>query len=107
MTYTDPDAIQVSEILDVVSTRVPEMITNLLRTVYSEEAGRSVGQAVGALYRELVSAGLPREVAVKMASDYMISFKDLVGSVSTVASSGKSAKDGDADWAPEAPQDGQ
>jgi hypothetical protein len=107
MTYTDPEAIQVSEILDVVSTRVPEMITNLLRTVYSEDAGRNVGKAVAALYRELVDAGLPRDVAVKMASGYMISFKDLVGSVGSVASSGHTPSSDPAVSAPEAPRDGQ
>ena len=81
MPYTNPDAIELSEVLDAVSVKLSELITNVLKSVYSEEAGHNVGRAVGTLYRELVDAGIPAETAVKMASDYMISFKDLVGSV--------------------------
>jgi tetrahydromethanopterin S-methyltransferase subunit G len=109
MAYTNPDAIEVSEMLDAVSTRLPEMITNLLKTVYSEEAGRNVGRAVGTLYQELVEAGIPKDLAVKMASDYMISFKDVLGSftnrdgsVITMTKTG----DGGPPKAPEAPETG-
>jgi hypothetical protein len=81
MAYHSNDAKDLSEILDVVSTKMPDMLTNLLKTVYSVEAGRNVGQAVGSLFKELVDAGIPREMALKMASDYMISFKDLLGTI--------------------------
>lgn len=87
MKYENPEAQEVSEILDAVSSKVPEMITNILKTVYSAEAGRNVGQAVGNLFRELVDAGIPHEMAVKMASDYMISFKDLLGTVNPAVKS--------------------
>lgn len=83
MSYDGPEAREVAEILDVVSTKVPEMLSNILKTVYSEEAGRNVGQAVAGLYRELIAAGIPQDTAQKMASDYMISFKDILGAVNT------------------------
>jgi hypothetical protein len=67
--------------LDAVGTKIPVMITNILKTVYSEEAGRNVGRAVGTLYQELMNSGIPKETALKMATDYMISFKDLLGSL--------------------------
>jgi tetrahydromethanopterin S-methyltransferase subunit G len=77
--YENADARELQEILDAVSEGLPRMVTNLVQTIYSEEAGRNVGRAVGSLYRELINAGLPREMAVKMASDYMISLKDVMG----------------------------
>jgi hypothetical protein len=92
MAYENPDAQELSEILDAVSNKVPDMITNILKTVYSAEAGRNVGQAVGNLFRELMDAGIPYEMAVKMASDYMISFKDLLGTVTPAMNKSMSAK---------------
>ena len=108
MAYTNTDAIEVSEMLDAVSTKVPELITKLLKTVYSEEAGRNVGRAVGVLYRELVDAGIPQDVALKMATDYMISFKDLLGSmtngkVTSFSTSGHVSEDEDP--SPENPEE--
>jgi tetrahydromethanopterin S-methyltransferase subunit G len=79
MPYMSEDAQEVGEILDAVTTKLPQMITNILKTVYSEEAGRNVGRAVGTLYKELVASGIPTDMALKMATDYMISFKDLMG----------------------------
>lgn len=79
--YDGKDAQELDDILEVVSKKVPDMITNILKTVYSADAGRNVGQAVGNLYKELVDSGIPRDMALKMASDYMISFKDLLGTV--------------------------
>lgn len=95
MAYENPDAQELSEILDAVSTKVPDMITNILKTVYSAEAGRNVGQAVGNLFRELVDAGIPYEMAVKMASDYMISFKDLLGTVTPAMTKSTSSNNTD------------
>lgn len=95
MAYENPDAQELSEILDAVSTKVPDMITNILKTVYSAEAGRNVGQAVGSLFRELVDAGIPHEMAVKMASDYMISFKDLLGTVAPAMNKSMASNDSD------------
>jgi hypothetical protein len=79
MAYQNSDAQEVSELLDAVSSKAPDLIRNLLKTVYSAEAGRHVGEAVGGLYQELLAAGIPAEMALKMAGDYMISFKDLLG----------------------------
>ena len=90
MEYTNPDAIEVNELLDVVATKIPDMITKILRSVYSEDAGRSMGRAVGGLYTELLAAGIPKDVAVKMASDYMISLKDLMGVFGDESAGGQS-----------------
>ena len=65
------------EVLDVVSTEVPGLIKSILSSVFSEEAGRSMGKAAAAYYKELKDGGLPEPVAVKMTEDYMKTFTSL------------------------------
>jgi len=74
----------IGELLDEVSGKVPKLIVNLLNTLYSAEAGKQMGQAVGNLYKELVASGIPKEEAMKMAKDYMLSLKDITGSFTNV-----------------------
>lgn len=68
------DAEEVKEILSVVSTEIPALIKNIIASVFSEEAGRSMGKAAGAFYKELKASGLPDELALKMTEDYMKTF---------------------------------
>lgn len=65
------------ELLDMVSSKVPGLIGNILKAFYSAESGANIGKAVGSLYKELLEAGIPAEEALKMARDYMLSLKDL------------------------------
>lgn len=77
----DWKAKDIGELLEVVSDKVPELLTRLLKTLYSEDSAREMGKAVGSLYKELVDSGIPKEMALKMTSDYMFSLKDLTRSV--------------------------
>ena len=70
---------EIGELLDEVSGKVPKLITGLMDTVYSAEAGTKMGKSVGNLYKELVDSGIPQEEAIKMAKDYMLSIKDIAG----------------------------
>ncbi len=74
------DAKELSEVLEVVSTKVPKLVTELLKTLYSEEAGSQMGKAVGKFYKELVDSGIPEAEALKMAKDYMDTVKSLATS---------------------------
>ena len=65
------------EILGVVSTEIPAMIKSILTSVFSEEAGRNMGKAAAAYYKELKNGGLPEEVAVKLTQEYMRTFTSL------------------------------
>jgi hypothetical protein len=65
------------EILGVVSTEIPAMIKSILTSVFSEEAGRNMGKAAAAYYKELKDGGLPEEVAVKLTQEYMRTFTSL------------------------------
>jgi hypothetical protein len=67
----------VKEILGVVSSEIPAMIKSILSSVFSEEAGRNMGKAAAAYYKELKDGGLPEQVAVKMTEDYMRTFTSL------------------------------
>jgi hypothetical protein len=67
----------IKEILGVVSSEVPAMIKSILSSVFSEEAGRNMGKAAAAYYKELKDGGLPEQVAVKMTEEYMRTFTSL------------------------------
>ena len=73
--HDDPE--EIKAILSVVSSEVPSLIKNILSSVFSEEAGRSMGKAAGAFYKELKDSGMPDEVALKMTQDYMETFTSL------------------------------
>jgi hypothetical protein len=67
----------IKEVLSVVSTEVPGLIKSILSSVFSEEAGKNMGKAAAAYYKELKDGGLPEEAAVKMTEDYMKTFTSL------------------------------
>ncbi len=68
----DPENLK--ELLSVVSTEVPTMIKSIVSTVFSEEAGRNMGKAAAAYYKELKAGGLPEDVALKLTQEYMQTF---------------------------------
>lgn len=79
---------EISEMLDSVSDKVPKLIKGLMGSLYSAESGSNMGQAVGNFYKEIVEAGIPKEDALKMSKDYMLSLKDIA------ANMGKSSENG-------------
>jgi len=92
------EAEEVKEILSVVSREVPALVKGILGSVFSEEAGRDLGKAAAAFYKELKNAGLPDEVAVKMTEDYMATFTSLGDLLKGMGKGGKlgiSTKDKD------------
>jgi len=72
-----PEAEEVKEILGVVSTEIPALIKGIISSVFSEEAGRSMGRAAAAFYNELKESGMPEDVAVKMTENYIGVFTSL------------------------------
>jgi len=75
---------EIGELLDEVSTKVPKLILGVMQSLYSAEAGKSMGQAIGNLYKELIEAGIPQDEALKMAKDYMLSLKDIQGNFTSM-----------------------
>lgn len=87
------DIEELKEVLNVVSKEVPNLIKSIIASVFSEEAGRDMGRAAAAFYKELKDAGLPDEVAVKMTENYVSVFTSL-GDVMKKAVGGKEKVEG-------------
>jgi hypothetical protein len=84
----EEDVEELKEVLGVVSKEVPSLIKGIIASVFSEEAGRDMGRAAAAFYKELKDAGMPEETAVKMTENYISVFTSL-GDVMRKAVSGK------------------
>jgi hypothetical protein len=72
-----PTAEEIKEFFSAVSTEVPTLIKSIINAVFSEEAGRNMGKAAAAFYKELKDSGMPDNVAVKMTEDYIGVFTSL------------------------------
>lgn len=68
---------EIGQLLDKVSDKVPKIMNGLMSSLYSAEAGKNMGQAVGTFYKELVEQGIPKEDALQMAKDYLATMKDV------------------------------
>lgn len=73
---------EIAELLEITSKKIPELINGIIQSFYSQEAATNIGKAVGSLYKELVESGIPQDVAMNMAKDYMFSLKDMMKSMS-------------------------
>ncbi|MBS7636377.1 hypothetical protein KEJ37_03390 [Candidatus Bathyarchaeota archaeon] len=71
------DVEELREVLSVISKEVPALIKGIIASVFSEEAGRDMGRAAAAFYKELKEAGMPEDVAVKMTEGYISTFTSL------------------------------
>lgn len=83
------EAEEVKEILGVVSTQIPALIKGVISAVFSEEAGKDMGRAAGAFYKELKESGMPEDVAVKMTQNYIGVFTNLGDMLKQVVSGKK------------------
>lgn len=61
----------ISVLLDTVGEKIPSLINNIKNTLFSADAGRDLGRAVGAFYKELLGAGIPSAEALVMAQAYL------------------------------------
>jgi hypothetical protein len=73
---------EISEMFDMLSAKMPKLISGLMDSLYSAEAGQKIGQAVGSFYKQLVESGIPSEEALQMAKDYMLAIKEVTSSLS-------------------------
>jgi len=71
------DVEEMKEVSRVLSTEIPALTKGIIACVFSEEAGRSMGKAAAAFYKELKESGMPDEVAVKMTENYISVFTSL------------------------------
>jgi hypothetical protein len=78
MRFEEGSPEHIAALLETVTEKVPKMITGVIKSLYSAEAGTNMGQAVGNLYKELVNSGIPSEEALEMAKDYMLSITKIM-----------------------------
>ena len=70
------EAEEIREVLGAVTDMVPNLIKGIIESVFSAEAGKSMGAAVASFYKELKASGLPDDVAIKMTENYSKTFTD-------------------------------
>jgi hypothetical protein len=67
-----PDPEQIGEILSVVRKEVPGLVRDIVNILYSEQAAKNMGKAVGIYYQTLQKNGIPKDVALEMTKGYVI-----------------------------------
>ncbi len=77
MSNNDIPVQEIGEMLDMVSTKIPKLIKDIMISLYSEDAAVSMGKAVGIFYKELINAGIDQKEALQMTKDYMNTLKNL------------------------------
>jgi hypothetical protein len=90
----EEDVEELKEVLGVISKEVPALIKGIISSIFSEEAGKDMGRAAAAFYKELKEAGLPEDVAVRMTESYISAFTSL-GEVLKQAVGGKRKVEGE------------
>jgi len=86
------EAEEVKEILGVVSKEIPALIKGIIGSIFSEEAGKDMGRAAAAFYKELKEGGMPEEIAVRMTENYVGVFTSLGDVLKGAVSGRKSGK---------------
>ncbi|MCL0059036.1 hypothetical protein M1O20_00735 [Dehalococcoidia bacterium] len=75
--HASPETVR--EVLDVVSDRIPNLLRDLHKVLYSKDSAENMGDAIGTFYKKLVESGIPEKDALEMARGYMINLKDVMG----------------------------
>jgi len=73
------DVQDLREVLEVVSDKVPGLLSGLRDVLYSKESAENMAESVGTFYKKLVESGIPKEDALEMARGYMINMRDIMG----------------------------
>ena len=74
---TNSGAKEVSEMLETVTEKIPQLIKGIMDSYFTADAGKQIGRAVGSMYKELIEAGMTKEDAITIARDYMNTVKEL------------------------------
>ncbi|NLP37555.1 MAG: hypothetical protein GX357_07875 [Firmicutes bacterium] len=71
---------EVTEMLEMVTEKLPKLLNAILQSLYSQETGAEMGKAAGTFYNELIAAGVPKEDALDMTKDYLKTLMNLAPS---------------------------
>jgi len=65
------DAESVKEILDVVSDRIPALITGIQQAVYSPGQSKQIARSIAEFYKTLIESGMPERDASALTISHM------------------------------------
>lgn len=79
------------ELFKAINTSVPELITNLIGSIYSPEAAGNLAAGIGKFYSGLIAEGIPEDVALDMTKKFVgaLDFSKIMSMVSDEASVGR------------------
>ncbi len=88
-----PDAQEVKEILEVVSTEIPKLLASISDMMYKPENAESMGKSIATFYTQLKAAGMTDEQAFELTQKYM-SNTSLGGIIGSAIRGGRHFGDG-------------
>jgi flagellar motor switch protein FliG len=93
-----PDAKELKEILNTVSTEIPKLLESIGKVFSNPESANQIGKSVAQFYKELIAAGMTPDQAYQMTREYMASFSLgglITSGLKTATEMGKHQKDDD------------
>lgn len=67
------DVEELREVLNVISEfleKLPGLVKQIIDIIFSRDIGEKVGASVGAFYKQLLEAGVPKEEALKLTVEF-------------------------------------
>jgi hypothetical protein len=76
------------ELFGAINDAVPQLISNLIGSIYSPEAAGNMAAGIGKFYSNLIAEGIPEDVALDMTKKFVgaLDFSKLMSMVSDEAS---------------------
>ncbi|MHB0885059.1 MAG: hypothetical protein ACYC41_04180 [Bacillota bacterium] len=68
------------KLFKAMSDSLPEMITKIMRAVYSEEVGHEYGKSVAAFYKAIKESGIPEAEALALSREFIVNQQQFIKS---------------------------
>ncbi|MHA1950859.1 MAG: hypothetical protein ACW987_13425 [Candidatus Thorarchaeota archaeon] len=82
------------QLFDAINQSVPQLISNLIGSIYSPEAAGNMAAGIGKFYSNLIAEGIPEDIALDMTKKFVgaLDFSKIMSMVSDEASTSRSGK---------------
>ncbi|MHA2025516.1 MAG: hypothetical protein ACW98U_06400 [Candidatus Thorarchaeota archaeon] len=76
------------QLFEAINKSVPQLISNLIGSIYSPEAAGNMAAGIGKFYSNLIAEGIPEDVALDMTKKFVgaLDFSKIMSMVSDEAS---------------------
>lgn len=68
---------EIGEMFDVVAEKLPGLLKEIQKILFSQEGADTMSKAVGTFYKNLLEAGMEKEDALYLTQEYMSTLKAL------------------------------